>query len=79
MKVAEKIKYAIKKLRLGSRTIFTKISSTKIINGIKNSLSYYPSEIINKPYNPIHYLEGNIFLILNPFKNSFCKSFFFTL
>ena len=38
MKVAEKIKYAIKKLRLGSRTIFTKISSTRIINGIKSGI-----------------------------------------
>ena len=38
MKVAEKIKYAIKKFRLGSRTIFTKISSTRIINGIKSGI-----------------------------------------
>ena len=38
MKVAEKIKYAIKKFRLGSRTIFTKISSTRIINGTKSGI-----------------------------------------
>ena len=31
-------KHAIKKFRLGSRTIFTKISSTRIINGIKSGI-----------------------------------------
>ena len=44
--------------------VFFNKGDSIIINEIKNSLSYYPSEIINKPYNPIHYLEGNIFLIL---------------
>ena len=44
--------------------IFFNKGDGEIISGIKNSLSYYPSEIINKPYNPIHYLEGNIFLMI---------------
>lgn len=44
--------------------IFFNKGNGEIIDGIKNSLSYYPPEIINKQYNPIHYLDGNIFLMI---------------
>ena len=44
--------------------IFFNKGNGEIINGIKNSLSHYPTEIINKSYNPIHYLDGNIFLMI---------------
>jgi hypothetical protein len=44
--------------------IFFNKGNSEIIEGIKLSLSNYPDEIVNKSYNPIHYLEGNIFLMI---------------
>ncbi len=46
MNEAEKIKYAIKKLKFGTNFPATNISSTRIINGIK-------SGIINNAFNEL--------------------------